>query len=194
MKDYDTVIDERLNTQDVNLPMDEVFTDRWNSLSSDATKEDDTFIEELRRVIDDVTLPHEDDIKSINGTIPDTYVNMEVALPHGTDNELVYATVKHRAVDDQGNQIGKYHSNPLLDSRLYEVEYVNGSTEALTANIIADSIMSQVDEEGHKQLLLKDIIDHRVDGTAMKHEDSLYVSGDTKRRKGITRGWQICVK
>jgi len=47
-------INKQLNAQDIELPMDEVFTaDRWNSLSVDITKEDDEFAKALRHVIDD---------------------------------------------------------------------------------------------------------------------------------------------
>ena len=49
MTSYDTAIETRLNAQDDELSLDEVFTDRWNSLSVDITKEDDEFTEELKR-------------------------------------------------------------------------------------------------------------------------------------------------
>ena len=64
----------------------------------------------------------------------------------------------------------------------------------ITTNAIADNIMSQVDEEGHRQLLLRDIVDHRINDEALKHKDSFYIVGDTKRRKKITIGWQMCVE
>ena len=186
---------KRLNAQDVELPLDEVFTDRWNSLSVDITKDDDEFIEELKRVINDETLHHEDEAEGKGEkVIPDTYVNMEIALPHGSDGNLVYATFKQRVIDENGDPVGNFNANPLIDSRLYEVEYIDGTIEKLTANAIADNIMSQVDEEGHRQLLLRDIVDHRINDEALKHKDSFYIVGDTKRRKKTTRGWQICVE
>ena len=86
MTTYDTAIETRLNAQDVELPLDEVFTNRWNSLSVDITKEDDEFIEDIKRVINDETLPHEDEAEeNEERVIPDTYVNMEIVLPHGSD-------------------------------------------------------------------------------------------------------------
>ena len=41
---------------------------------------------------------------------------------------------------------------------MYEVEYNDGSLEALSANIIAKNILSQVDENGHRQMMMKEII------------------------------------
>ena len=116
---------------------------------------------------------HEDNIDATPASrnIPvDTYVNMEIALPHRSDDALVDATVKKRALDGIGNPIGTYHKNPLLESRLYEVEYIDGTTENITANIIADNIMSQFYEEGKRQLILADIVDHRTDDNELKHE------------------------
>ena len=46
------------------------------------------------------------------------------------------------------------------------MEFLDGSIEILTANIIAENLLAQVDSEGHRQLLLKEIVDHRTDGTA----------------------------
>ena len=41
-----------------------------------------------------------------------------------------------------------------------EVEFLNGNTEILTVHIIVEDILSQVDEEGHRQIMLDEIIDH----------------------------------
>lgn len=38
--------------------------------------------------------------------------------------------------------------NPLFYFRLYEVEFPDGSTETITANIIAKNMFSQLDTEG----------------------------------------------
>ena len=38
----------------------------------------------------------------------------------------------------------------MLDSWRYEVEYLDGTTEVLTANIIAENLIAQVDDQGHR--------------------------------------------
>ena len=50
---------------------------------------------------------------------------------------------------------------PLLDSSEYLVEFGDGTTKELTANIIAESMFSQIDDEGHHFQLLKEISEHR---------------------------------
>ena len=73
----------------------------------------------------------------------------------------MHALVKRRKLDNDGKKIGTEHSNPFIDTRGYEVEFIDGTTETLTANIIVENLLAQVDEEGHRQLLLDNIIDYR---------------------------------
>ena len=86
---------------------------------------------------------------------------MEIGLPCSGDNNLVYARVKGRALDSEGEPIGKESLNPITDTRLYEVKFVDGTMETVPANAIAENLLSQVDQEGHRQLLLDKIISHR---------------------------------
>ena len=63
---------------------------------------------------------------------------MQVALVRGVDTELLHATVQGRVHDHDGKPIGIANTNPLLDSRQYEAEYIDGQNEELTANLIAE--------------------------------------------------------
>ena len=58
--------------------------------------------------------------------------------------------------------IGTANDNPILDSQIYEVEYPDGHQASLVANAIAENLFAQVDDEGHRSVLLKEIVDHRV--------------------------------
>ena len=58
--------------------------------------------------------------------------------------------------DINGKPIGQAHPNPLLDTRQYEVELEDGTTDAYFANLY-----SQVDSEGRELLSFKEIADHR---------------------------------
>ena len=78
---------------------------------------------------------------------------MELGLPRGEYDKLMHEIVKLRKLDDDGNPIGTESTNPLVDMRAYEIEFIDGTTETLTANMIAENLLGQVDEEGHRQLL-----------------------------------------
>ena len=53
------------------------------------------------------------------------------------------------------------NNNPLIDTRAYKVEFDDVTTEVLTANITSKNLLSQVNDEGHNQMLIGEIIDHR---------------------------------
>jgi hypothetical protein len=61
---------------------------------------------------------------------------------------------------------------------------------------IAESIYSQVDDDGYTTYLLKEIIDHKKDETAIKLDDAYITHKKTgkKRLKQTMKGWQMCVK
>ena len=90
----------------------------------------------------------------------DAYVNMESGLPQGSDDALMHAMVKKSKLDDDGKPICKELINTLIDTREYEVEFIDGTTETLTANIIDKNLPAKVGEEGHSKLLLDKIIDY----------------------------------
>ena len=160
----------------------------------DPEDEDPEFFEEFMRTIDDTLLPHADDqpVAEVTG---DNYVGMELTMARGGEGEALHATVKQRVRDIEGNPVGRANSNPLLDSRKYLVEYVDGTNEELTANVIAENILSQIDDEGRQQMMLSEIIDHRVLSDAIPQSKGTYENAyGVKRRKVTTRGWQILVE
>ena len=88
----------------------------------------------------------------------DQYLAAELLLEQS--GTLQKGVVKRRKVDDGGRPIGIRNSNPMLDTREYEVKFPDGSVDVLSANIVAESIYSQVDSEGNYQALLSEIMDH----------------------------------
>ena len=162
----------------------------------DPENEDPGFYDDFTRVIDDAQLKHADEeLVSATEVTSDPYVGMEMALSRGAEGELLHATVRKRVRDEDGLPVGTAHSNPLLDSRKYEVEYVDGHVEELTANLIAENLMAQVDEEGRRQMMLSAITDHRVLKDAIPKSQGTYVNPyGVRRRKTTTRGWELLVE
>jgi hypothetical protein len=104
-------------------------------------------------------------------------------MTRGQDNELHHAQVKRRTVNVEGRPVGRPSTNPLLDSRQYEVEFMDGETEILIANIIAENSLAQVDEKGHRQMLIDEIEDHRItDDAILVDEGTFNTPSGMKRR------------
>jgi hypothetical protein len=165
----------------------------------DLDGEDQDFIQEFNRVIDNDAIPHHDDtkgdIRDGEVGIQDPYLNMELGLPHRGEEDLRLARVKRRAVDVEGRPVGRPSDNPFLDSRQYEVEFLRGETEILTANIIAENLIAQVDEEGHRQMMIAEIEDHRVLNDAIPANDGyITTTSGMKRKRRTTQGWEILLQ
>ena len=74
------------------------------------------------------------------------YVGMDLGLPCGEYYSLMHVIVKQRKSADDGNPTGTESTTPLVDTRAYEIDFIDGTTETLTANIIAENLLAQVDE------------------------------------------------
>jgi hypothetical protein len=164
----------------------------------DPDNEDPAFYEDFTRVIEDAQVPHVDERHVIDPldteVTSDPYVGMEMVMTRGSEGEMVHATVRKRVRDEDGKPVGVAHNNPMLDSRKYEVEYIDGQVEELTANLIAENL-AQVDEEGRRQMMLSSIMDHRKLGDAIPKSQGTYVNSyGVKRRKATTRGWELLVE
>ncbi len=120
----------------------------------------------------------------------DKYLTANVLLDRGGEPQLGVVRKRHKGKD--GNPIGRSNTNPLLDTREYEVEFPDGSVDVLTANTIAEALYSQVDEEGKTYAVLSGIVDHRKDGSAVALDDS-FMPG-TRNRIRTTKGWQLLVE
>ena len=94
-----------------------------------------------------------------------------------------------------GEPIGRPHANSLFDTCEYEIEFTDGTTEKYTANIIAENMFAQVDDEGHQFLLLDEIIDHKRDNSAIPIlEGMIWNASGTEKPKRTTKGWKLLVQ
>jgi hypothetical protein len=128
-------------------------SDRSKNGMADYTEVDDRELrEEFGKPISDGTIPEEDDIFTPD-TFGDTYLNKEIALMRGTgdSSDVQFGKVTKRLRDADGRPIGTAHENPHLDTREYTVEFTDGHSEALSANLIAQNLFSEIDDEGKRQ-------------------------------------------
>jgi hypothetical protein len=122
----------------------------------------------------------------------DKYIRAQLELP--LLDAMASATVVARKRDGEGNPIGTSNTKPLLDTRVYQVAFPNGSTEEYAANIIAENMYAQVDDEGRQFNIMEEIVDHRKDANALTSEDGFVTLHGQQHHKRTTKGWQMCVK
>lgn len=147
---------------------------------------------ELNQALDDAEIPDAYEPFKPEGEKPDgddydeemydKFMSAELILPKG-DYQYV-AHVIGRKQDSEGQPIGRYNKNPILDTTVHEVEFPDGSIYEYAANVLAESLYTQVDQDGNRWLLLKDIIGHSKDADAPTMDDL-----ECTKRCYTTKGW-----
>ena len=140
---------------------------------------DADFQDEFQRIYNDDSIPEADDYTP--DVLEDTYLNMKLALPRDGDGPE-FAKVNKRLRDANGIPIGRAHDNPIMDSRVYEVEYLDGHKASLAANTIAVNMFAHIDDEGKCSVLLDSIPDHRVSGDQVLNDDAFITSKNGGKR------------
>ena len=119
---------------------------------------------------------------------------MELALDRHDDGPE-FARVNKRLKDKDGRPIVIAADNPILDTRMYEVEYADGYKTAMAANAIESNLFSQVDQDGQHFYIIQR--HHRF--VYRRHTDQggrlfyPYVQWN-KRRRETTKVWEVCIQ
>ena len=193
IKSFNDELSQRIKNDEFPVNGDKPDPELW----ADLAETDEDFREEFFKVYQNDAIPDADkssDDEPSPEIADETFLQMELALPRDGDGPEL-ARVKRRKRDSDGNPIGRANNNPILDTRIFEVEFVDGHTAAMTANAIAENLFSQVDQEGHRLILMDEVVDHRRGSDAVTHENAFIASRNgRKRRKETTRGWEFLIK
>jgi hypothetical protein len=122
----------------------------------------------------------------------DQYVGVSVQLSIGDKVQTGKVTGRKRGLD--GVARVKTSANPILDTRTYNVEFPDGRSEEYTANVIAENMYAQCDEEGNHFLRLQDIVGHKTDGHAVERADMYIKVGSNIQIRKTPKGWHLCVE
>ena len=159
--DVDKSIKDKLKEKDRDYPGSKPNPEDW----TDLTEFDYDFNEEFNRIFNDPHIKEADDYTT--EVLDDTYPTMELAMPRNSEGPE-FTKVTKRIRDTVGISIGTTHDNPILDPRVYEIEYPDRYRASLPANVIAPNIFAQVHAEGNRHVLFDEIVNHRTDGTEIK--------------------------
>jgi hypothetical protein len=131
------------------------------------------------------------DVKLPTPETGDDYVNASLMLPRG--NSLAHGTVIRRKRDACGDPIGNANANPIMDSRIYRVEFDDGDICELTPNVIAKSIYVSCDADGNKYILFNSFVDYKSNLKAVTKDNQRIVHNGRNSLRRSTVGWHLCV-
>ncbi len=100
------------------------------------------------------------------------------------DGQTLRAKIIGRKRDTNGDVIGTYNPNPILNTRIYLAECPDGHIQELSANTVIEFIYSQIDDNGYDNTLFQDIIEHRKVKT---------MTDNLNDRLCTTSSWEICI-
>ena len=103
--------------------------------------------------------------------------------------------VIRRVKGNDGNPVGTWHINHMLDTSEYTIKIYYCSSQEITANIIAASMFAQIYPKGHHCQLLKEMPNHS------KYRSSIPISYHMIRLQNgnmvpnkTTQGWELLVE
>ena len=96
----------------------------------------------------------------------DEHVGSLLKIPYGEEVAVVEVLDRKRTPHIDGRLVEK-HDNSPLDPRRYNVRMPNSEIREHTANLVAENLFAQCDEDGNYRILFDEIIDHKHDETAI---------------------------
>ena len=98
------------------------------------------------------------DVDTIGYERDDRYISARVMLPSG--DSMAKSTIIGQRRDTEGALIGNTHPNPILDTGQNEARFNDGKMAAYSANMTAENISEQVDNEGQSWVMMDETVDH----------------------------------
>lgn len=117
----------------------------------------------------------------------DNYIGAKLLLDIG--GEPISARVIKWAKNPDGTKKGTVHQNSMFDMRAFLVEMQDSTVSEYTANVIAENIFSQIDNEGNSHSIFQEISDHCKNNKAIEEWDVyVYSANRNKIPRGTTVG------
>ena len=174
--------------------MVDVYSDLFQLTDCD---HDEFYVQEYDEDGNPTTKPEAENIvirDAPNAEIDDKWINTQVPISHG--GEVLHGTVKRRKRDgDTGLLIGTHNNNPILDTRVYEVEMPDGTYADYQANNLIENLMNNVDDDGRTEMIMDELLDHRANEDAIPKEDGWVQNTQGASKRVITtKDWDIKVQ
>ena len=130
---------------------------------------------------------------NLSNEFGDKYIGAKVLLPNGDVQSEATVLSRKRSADGT-HLIGKANSNPLLDTRVYNVEFNDGTIDEYSANLIAESIYSNTDVDRNTYSIIEGIIDHRTNQDAVPLSEGTITMNGRRKKRITTKGWELLIR
>ena len=122
----------------------------------------------------------------------DKYISSTIRTMEDDMEQVGIIRGRKRGAD--GKFIGKFNTNPILDTSIYEVEFEDGRVESYHANQIAECILEESELNSNISHHICDFVDHRKTEKAISEGDSYIIVKGRKVPKRTVKGWLLCAE
>ena len=100
----------------------------------------------------------------------DEHIGQQITIKKS--DGLVVVKVVSRYGDDARNLVGKKHTEPQLDTRVYNVKFPDGHFQRYSSNILSEALTESIYPDGYQVGFIKEICGYRADDrTAVLRKD-----------------------
>ena len=125
--------------------------------------------------------------------LKDNIIGISVLLPTG--GQMLEGIVKSRKrTSDNLYLIQKENTNPLLDTRVYNIEFPYGGIMEYSTNTIIESLLENSDEEGNTFGIIVGIVGHWMNADALKSNQATVYINSQRKKVVTTKGWDLYVE
>ena len=111
------------------------------------------------------------------------------------DGISLLATVKRRKLDHKGQHIGSPNTNPIINSRIYLLEFPGGRVEEYSINVVIENMLNQVRSNDWDASMFDEVISVRKGHDAINKGPEVYVTVNGLKGPIITtKGWSLQTK
>ena len=120
-------------------------------------------------------------------------INDEVFLTQEEKQQT--AKVIFRTIDSNGNIIGNFDENPVINQLVYDVEFTDGPVKHHAEYVIAENVFSQVDLSGlYAQALDKIVIHRKLRSSVSTKDDYVTTKRGICKLSHTTIGWEFLIE
>ncbi|KAL7475872.1 hypothetical protein ACHAW6_001773 [Cyclotella cf. meneghiniana] len=103
------------------------------------------------------------------------------------------ARVLCQICDSNGMPVGTAHTEPAMETHVYEVHFPDGCTKEFDANTIAEALCTQYNPDGNQYITLDAVADYKKnDNVAISKNNQVKIVNGKKVVSRSTQGWEFC--
>ena len=125
----------------------------------------------------------------------DEYIRADILIL-GRDALHIMVKFRKRKLDAFGNKIRENNSNPILDSRIYELKFPGGRIEEFAENLLAKSLFNLYESDSWDTDLIDEVIYiQKYPSIAVAKEDGSFITDSGHERDVvITKLWDFHIR